>query len=81
MQSKRQVYRVFYDKETPCWTIQLEGRGRPLTRTTAKAEAVELALKLGRSAELAQVLVHREDGSIETEHTYGEDARAGSDDP
>ena len=73
MQSKEQVYRVMYDRNLPSWMIQMEGRERPLTRTTAKAEAVELALKLARSAELGHVLVHREDGSVETEHTYGED--------
>ena len=73
MHSKREVYHVLYDEKMPSWKIELEGRDRPVTRTITRSEAVELALKLGRSAELALIFVHRQDGSIETEHTYGED--------
>ena len=72
LQSRRQIYRVVFDRTTPCWTIEMDGRTRPVTRVIAKAEAIELALKLGRSAELGQVLVHGRDGSIETEYMFGE---------
>ena len=74
MHSKREVYHVLYDEKMPSWKIELEGRERPLTRTITKAEAIELALKLGRSAELALILIHRQDGSVETEHSYGEES-------
>ena len=78
LQSKRQIYRVVYDRVTPSWTIEMDGRARPLTRVIAKADAIELAIKLGRSAEVGQVFVHCRDGSVETEHKFGEITRDGA---
>ena len=69
--SALQVYRVVYDPTTPCWLIQQNGRPA-LTHSSSKAVAVELALKLGRSADAAQVIIHRSDGSVETEHMFSE---------
>ena len=71
---RHQVYRVVFDKATPCWTIQREGRSRPLTQATSKSVAVDLALKLARSDQTALVFVHRRDGSVETEHRFDAEA-------
>ena len=74
--AKHQVYRVVYDKATPSWTVQMDGRHSPLTRATSKTIAIDLALGLARSAEIGQVFVHGRDGSIEAEHSFGEVVRA-----
>ena len=39
------------------------------TKAEAKARAKELAKK----QVLGQVIIHKEDGTIQTEHTYGKD--------
>lgn len=52
---------------------------RVLASFDTKAEALEEGKKRGsesqKSGRDAQLMVHREDGSFETEHTYGHDPR------
>jgi hypothetical protein len=71
---KSQVYRVVYDRRTPGWQIEMDGRRGPLTGAITKTEAIELALKLGRSAEIARVFIHRRDGTVEIEHSFDDAA-------
>ena len=73
LEPKHQVFRVEYDAATSCWVVKQRGRTRPLTQSHSKMVAIDLALKLARSAQTAQLFIHRRDGSIETEHTFGED--------
>ena len=53
------------------WAVKEEGR--VLSTHDTKAEAVDRATKAAKSAPLGQVVIHKSDGTIETEHTYGKD--------
>jgi hypothetical protein len=57
----------------------LESEGKDLFSYATKSEAVEAGKKRGNALASdgrdAQLVVHREDGSIETEYTYGHDPR------
>lgn len=55
------------------WGVKARGAGRAVGRFATKAEAVDRAREVARNQPLAQVVVHRQDGTFQTEHTYGKD--------
>lgn len=65
----RKVYRVLPHEGD--WVVQLDGVDLSSHRT--KEPAVERARALAELARPSQVVVHRADGTVETESTYGED--------
>ena len=71
----RVVYHVVHDKAARGWKVEREGSEKAVKGADTKEEAIDAATRLGKAADLGQVIIHREDGSIETEHTYGEDPR------
>ena len=75
--SKRRVYHVVHDKSSERWRIEREGAERATRRVDTKSEAISVARRLAEGGELGlgQVIVHRADGSIEKEYTYGNDPR------
>lgn len=71
--SKRTVYHVTKGED---WRITKEGGDRASGTAETKAEAIQRAVELARGAGgLAQVKIHREDGTIQSERTYGNDPR------
>ena len=73
MASKRKVYHVV--NEGGMWKAKVERDERASVTGTIKREVIEVAKTLAQRSELGQVIIHREDGSIEEECTYGEDPR------
>lgn len=68
----RKVYHVVpADKG---WLVKL-AKNKTGTKFRTKAEAVAAAKKLGKEAKLGQVIVHKKDGTIQTEYTYGSDPK------
>lgn len=68
---KRRIYHV-----TPVgddWKVKERGAERAVKVLEDKADAVRLAKELAQSAGLGQVIIHKNDGSFQTEHTYGKD--------
>lgn len=57
------------------WKAALVGAGRASVSAETKAEAVEKTVELARQADLAQVVIHKENGVIQSERTYGRDPR------
>lgn len=55
------------------WKTKKAGSERASSVHDTKAEAVERAKELAKSHTLGQVVVHKEDGKIQTEYTYGKD--------
>ena len=55
------------------WALKTEGNTRASSTHRTKAEAVQRAREAGRSSENSQVLIHGQNGQIQTEHTYGND--------
>lgn len=54
------------------WTINKRGQG-PVDSFERKREAVSSARKLAKAQKPSQVVVHKRDGSIGFEFTYGDD--------
>lgn len=74
MAQNRTVYHVVPDAGGEQWLVTREnGTFREEHRT--KEEAVSAAKERARGQEPAQVKVHRLDGNMEYESTYGDDPR------
>jgi uncharacterized protein DUF2188 len=72
--AKRQVYEVKFDKGSEKWAVAQRGGGQVSAHNT-KATAIGRAKKLAKAAELGQVVIKKQNGRIQTEHTYGKDPR------
>jgi hypothetical protein len=70
--SIRKVYHVVPDPKGG-WAVKEEKNKNPSVKTEKKVEAIIKAKELAKKAKLGQVIVHKKDGEIQTEYTYGED--------
>jgi hypothetical protein len=55
------------------WRVLKAGGQRASARAALKSAAVQKARELAKKQPLGQVVVHKEDGTIQTEYTYGDD--------
>ncbi|MGH3147781.1 MAG: DUF2188 domain-containing protein [Rubrobacter sp.] len=53
------------------WKVQAEGASRATSVHKTKGEAVANAKELARSQPPSQLLVYKQDGTVQTEQTYG----------
>lgn len=69
---RRKVYHV-----TPNpgggWNVKKERGERASARFGTKDPAIKRAKELAKAGGLGQVKIHKKDGTIQTEYTYGED--------
>ncbi len=71
--SKRVQFHVVRDD---CdWKVKRAGGDRASSVHDSKGEAIESARGLAQKQPLAQIVVHRKDGVIQTEWTYQQDPR------
>lgn len=70
--SKREVYHVVPNSSGEKWVVSQENNEFKREFDT-KNEALEFAKERAKAAELGQVKVHKQDGNMEYENTYGED--------
>ena len=70
----REVFRVSPAGEGK-WRVEPEGAGQTGQIFADKEQAVQHATERAKTAQLGQVIVHRRDGRIQYENTYGEDPR------
>ena len=70
---QRQVYHVVPAEKG--WEVKKEGNKRPSAKTKLKVDAIARAKELAKKGKLGQVIIHKKDGKIQTEYTYGEDPR------
>jgi len=75
MASNRTVYHVVPNSSANEWVISRENDDRFREQYRTKEEAVNAAKARARSEEPSQVKVHRSDGNMEYESTYGQDPR------
>ncbi|MBA3738859.1 MAG: DUF2188 domain-containing protein [Actinobacteria bacterium] len=71
---KRLTYHVA-PRKAGGWEVRAERAKRPSSAHDSKEEAVKRGRQLAQRQRLGQLIVHKRDGSIQTEHTYGEDPR------
>jgi hypothetical protein len=71
----RKVYHVVPAPEKG-WLVKEEKNKNPSARADRKTDAVKRAKELAKKAKLGQVIVHKKNGQIQTEYTYGDDPRS-----
>ena len=55
------------------WRVKAEGASRASSTHDKKTDAVQSAKDLAKTQSLGQVVIHGQDGKIQTEHTYRKD--------
>ena len=73
MASNRTVYHVVPNGSGEKWLITQEGNDSTREELNTKAAAVDAAKERARKQEPARVKVHKSDGNMEYESTYGAD--------
>lgn len=73
MDSDRTVYHVVPNASGENWVISQENDDSFRQEFPTKEEAVQAAKERARGQEPSQVKVHRADGNMEYESTYGDD--------
>jgi len=62
------VYHVVPDGDD--WKVELEGSERAVSRHDTKKEALEAARSLAKERAPSRMVIHRQDGTIQTSHSY-----------
>jgi len=70
--TRRKTYHVI-PRTNGGWNVKLENASRASSSHETKADAVARARELAKRQALGQVIIHKQDGTIQTEHTYGKD--------
>jgi hypothetical protein len=73
MASNRTVYHVVPDAGASGWIVSREGNDGFREQYRTKEEAVSAARDRARGESPSQVKVHRRDGNMDYESTYGDD--------
>jgi hypothetical protein len=58
------------------WSLQMEGRKNSWDFFPTQAEAVQEGIRIAAAQEPGQLIIHKKDGTIQEERTYGEDPRS-----
>lgn len=69
---KRNVYHVVSNKKNG-WDVKKEGAKRVSKHTDTKKDAVDWSRHKAKSEKPSQIKIHKQDGVIQAEHTYGQD--------
>ena len=70
--AKRKTYHVTSDGDGS-WRVKAKGAARASSTHENKTDAVQNARDLAKAQPKGQIVIHRKDGQIQTEHTYGKD--------
>lgn len=71
--AKRTVVHVVPNKKKGGWDVKKEGGKRPSAHADRKSDAVARGKELAKKVPLGQIKIHKQDGKIQTEYTYGKD--------
>lgn len=67
----RKTFRVAYDSVLEQWKVGYEGAQNAFSAHGTKEQAVQVGRGLAQRQQPSRLIIHRLDGSIQTEHTYG----------
>lgn len=70
--AQRSVYHIT-GKRGEGWNVKKEGAERSSGKFPVKTEAIERGKELAKGAPKGQIKIHKGNGKIQTEHTYGKD--------
>jgi hypothetical protein len=68
---KREKFHVAPDRDR--WKVQREGAKRPIKTFKNKKSAVDFGRKVTKNQPLGQLKIHKKNGTIQEERTYGKD--------
>ena len=71
MPKKRDVYHVTPNSKGS-WEVQKDGNKRPSGFFKKKTDAVARGKELAKKAKLGQIKIHKQDGTVQGVHSYGE---------
>lgn len=69
--AKREKFHVTHKDGN--WRVTKQGATRPSKTFDKKKDAVGYGRERAKSEEKGQLIIHKKDGKIQTEHTYKED--------
>ncbi len=69
--SERKTVHVVRDGDK--WAVRSEGANRAASTHQTQDTAIDAARDIAQNARLGQVVIHRPNGRIREEHTYGKD--------
>lgn len=69
----RTVYHVVHNSDKEVWQVKKEGSSTAIKNFDTKDEAIDYAVELAKNNKPSQVKIHKKDGTIESERTYGND--------
>ena len=72
--SSRKVLHVVPSKKGG-WDVEQEGKPMPVSHHNLKDRAIEKGREEAKKSELGQLKIHKQNGIIQTEYTYGKDPR------
>ena len=72
---KRSVYHVVPDKVSGKWKLKKQGSDRALKAFDKKQDAINRGKEIAKKQPLGQLKVHKTDGTIQTEYSYGSDPK------
>jgi hypothetical protein len=70
---QRTVYHVTSEQGSRRWRVEAENAQRASSTHGTKPEAVQAARRYAESNRPAQVIIHKRDGTIQSERTYEDD--------
>lgn len=73
MTKDRTVYHVTYDHAGEHWQVKQEADASPAGTYSTKEEAVSIARGAAQGNRPSQLIIHKMDGQIQEEYTYGDD--------
>lgn len=73
MTKERTIYHVTYNHEAEVWEVKQEEDARPAISYETKEQAVSIARGAAQGNQPSQLIIHRQDGEVQEEHTYGDD--------
>lgn len=73
MSKERKKYHVTYRAEDDKWQGKVEKAKRPSVVSDTKKDAMDRTIDLAKNHGHAQVFIHKKDGKIQEERTYGDD--------
>ncbi len=73
--AKRRSFHLTHDKEKGDWKLFEQGSKRTIRRFSTKDEGVKISSEIVRKTGNSQLKIHKVDGKIQEERTYGNDPR------
>ena len=70
---KRNIYHVVHNNQTEKWDIKQAGLNYNINSFELKKDAEKIAVSMAKIVQPSQVKIHRLNGKIQKEWTYGND--------